>query len=158
MHSGLRGPRLDFVRDTPIVQTATLRVFTGLHNVCSGASPGENVGAAVAATAPQKRARRDGPGAQLRRAVRAHRGGQGWGRDAGDRILPCPLSRIPFPQPTNAAANHLRYFFYKKKRYCRHFYWFVGSLRKVGFTGDIVLATNAVLSSSLSNFLKEQQV
>jgi len=40
----------------------------------------------------------------------------------------------------------------------RHAARFVGSLRKVGFTGDIVLATNAKLDARLKEFLVEQRV
>eukprot|EP00614_Pseudopedinella_elastica_P027524 CAMPEP_0172643906 /NCGR_PEP_ID=MMETSP1068-20121228/238869_1 /TAXON_ID=35684 /ORGANISM="Pseudopedinella elastica, Strain CCMP716" /LENGTH=442 /DNA_ID=CAMNT_0013458071 /DNA_START=153 /DNA_END=1482 /DNA_ORIENTATION=- len=40
----------------------------------------------------------------------------------------------------------------------RHYHWFVGSLRKVGFGGDIVLGTNTNLQPQLEKFLKESQV
>jgi hypothetical protein len=40
----------------------------------------------------------------------------------------------------------------------RHFYWFVGSLRKIGFKGDIVLAVNQNIPKPLEDFLKENRV
>ena len=39
----------------------------------------------------------------------------------------------------------------------RHFHWFVGSLRKVGYQGDIVLALSPSISGSLETFLKAQR-
>ena len=39
----------------------------------------------------------------------------------------------------------------------RHFHWFVGSLRKVGFKGDIVLALSPTIGKDLRHFLQTQR-
>ena len=61
-----------------------------------------------------------------------------------------------WPQPHRAKENAV--FGLALGYDTRHFYWFVGSLRKVGFRGDVVLATKSAISADLVKFLKETQV